>query len=522
MFFKKIIIENFRLFKSLELADLNIPDRKTPGSGLNILIGENATGKTTVLEAINYLGMSPVFSKERLDITDFNNPTQPIQIIGESHGTMICKSSIEFYKKYRFECQGLIFKAQCRKIKEKNKLLSSQFATKLLFWTPSNGLPYYMTSDGKIISSKKGESKGQPKKIDDRDLIFENTRIEGGGINIFYFDKNRSRQLKKGQFKTTFQKIIEDITWRYRKNFINNTGQNELYKAINTINDEILKLFDTKNSQLSNDLANFLDHEDLKRVRLDVIKLLDPFKNSFFSLPLEQSNQQLSLSKLGSGIEMIATLLLLRNISDKAKGSIIYLIDEPELHLHPKAQFMLERLLLEESKDKQIFISTHSPHIFKNSTNKARIFIFKKGKNTPNVIPKVQSSFRSRYRWPSWGEINWYAFNMPTIEFFNELYGELFIKYANSIKTSSRKISTDEFDEYLKQKLQIVENNLLTWKEVKPNQQVKPKRLTFITYLRHYIHHPENSENKLSPKEFENYLKDAIISMLKLMRESSD
>jgi predicted ATP-dependent endonuclease of OLD family len=55
-------IENFRSHKSTELA---FADH-------HVLVGENACGKTAVLEAINY-ATSPYYLSSRLDEQDFNN-----------------------------------------------------------------------------------------------------------------------------------------------------------------------------------------------------------------------------------------------------------------------------------------------------------------------------------------------------------------------------------------------------------------------------------------------------------------
>jgi len=56
MFIKQLQIKNFKCFdedtKSLEF---NTPDGETPGSGLNIFVGDNNSGKSTVFEGIDFL-----------------------------------------------------------------------------------------------------------------------------------------------------------------------------------------------------------------------------------------------------------------------------------------------------------------------------------------------------------------------------------------------------------------------------------------------------------------------------------
>ena len=53
MFIKNLEVKNFNCFDNeIQSLDFSIPDGKTVGSGLNIFIGENNTGKSTIFEAI--------------------------------------------------------------------------------------------------------------------------------------------------------------------------------------------------------------------------------------------------------------------------------------------------------------------------------------------------------------------------------------------------------------------------------------------------------------------------------------
>jgi len=52
MFIQKIAIKNFRLFPSdsdFVIDNINTPDGKNEGSGLNVFVGEIGSGKTTLL-----------------------------------------------------------------------------------------------------------------------------------------------------------------------------------------------------------------------------------------------------------------------------------------------------------------------------------------------------------------------------------------------------------------------------------------------------------------------------------------
>ena len=54
MFIKSIQIKNYKLFSAdnyFEINDLKIPDGQNSGSGLNIFVGENGCGKSSLLDA---------------------------------------------------------------------------------------------------------------------------------------------------------------------------------------------------------------------------------------------------------------------------------------------------------------------------------------------------------------------------------------------------------------------------------------------------------------------------------------
>jgi len=56
MFIKTLQIKNFKCFDdNVKPLDFNIPDGEAPGSGLNIFVGENNFGKSTIFEGIDFL-----------------------------------------------------------------------------------------------------------------------------------------------------------------------------------------------------------------------------------------------------------------------------------------------------------------------------------------------------------------------------------------------------------------------------------------------------------------------------------
>ena len=70
------------------------------------------------------------------------------------------------------------------------------------------------------------------------------------------------------------------------------------------------------------------------------------------------------LSILAEGFGTNALVHLLFEVVRTVSGATV-LIEEPEIHLHPKAQADLASILTEEAKsgDKQMIITTHSEHV---------------------------------------------------------------------------------------------------------------------------------------------------------------
>ena len=73
--------------------------------------------------------------------------------------------------------------------------------------------------------------------------------------------------------------------------------------------------------------------------------------------------------------------------------SRLIMIEEPELHLHAKAQKEMLRLIREHSTDKQFIIETHSP-IFTNARDRESTFLVTKSSGATDVIPVDESNMR--------------------------------------------------------------------------------------------------------------------------------
>src|SRR5450759_3653282 len=83
---------------------------------------------------------------------------------------------------------------------------------------------------------------------------------------------------------------------------------------------------------------------------------------------------------------------------------------------------------------------------------------------------------------PSWGEINYFAYNYVTAEFHDELYG--------FIQERSQCLREHEMDDFLEQKFGIAKNR--QWTPEKGGTPQQLRNVTLPVFIRNKIHHPEN------------------------------
>ncbi|PGW64693.1 hypothetical protein COE26_27795 [Bacillus cereus] len=78
-------------------------------------------------------------------------------------------------------------------------------------------------------------------------------------------------------------------------------------------------------------------------------------------------NRVIDLANVGAGVRSIYILSLLQAYHEISnKNNIIFIIEEPEIYLHPSLQKKMSSILMEISRQTQIIFTTHSPLMLKN------------------------------------------------------------------------------------------------------------------------------------------------------------
>jgi len=393
MFIQRITIKNFRLFPSeseFVIENINTPDGIKEGSGLNVFVGENGSGKTALLDAFALPILE--YKTENFGLDNFNDTTKKIEI-------SIC-SKDEFsvdgtMPKVSFKAMGFSFEAGVRTRGNKT-YLSSIVVTDQKFirvdpLKPKDGSPDLRVS---VNNPFKG------KRFNENDVLF--------------LDRNRLFQTRSGNYNTTrFDRLMEDFSYQYLK---------KSEADIANLNDDLdgkIRKDKVENNFLSEAIKKFQEISSAQ-VTLDFLDNCEPFKNAFFAAKKE-NNQQISLSNLGSGYEMIFAFLYSFYLAQQSGKQLIVLIDEPELHLHPRLQEKFVELLLELSKMAQIILTSHSPLLVKQLSfnENVKISIIESDGQKVSEIEKRVLPYISA------NETNFLAFNLATEEFHNELYEEL-------------------------------------------------------------------------------------------------
>ncbi len=331
---KELHLENFRGFEKLDIV---FPEN----SNVAVFIGENGSGKTTVLDAIR-INLGFFLYKALQDVRFFD-------LLNE--------------KDVKFGSDDFL-----------NTLLISQGNEK----------------DVKINSSIKLGHNSQGSFPD----LFDIKNNENISIIVHYGSKKYKETENNNQLK--------------RLQFL--SFQNALNNPINGDNDllEWIKFETTRQDKQRLKNRNFdYEEKNLKIVSDVVIRFLNEFSdNSFSSLHLEtielpkqnifdfrtediliieKDKNRINIDYLSSGEKLLLQLLAdisrrltLANpsLENPLKGNGIILIDEIDLHLHPKWQRNILPALTKTFPNVQFIVTTHSPQIVSSVPNES-IFVLR-------------------------------------------------------------------------------------------------------------------------------------------------
>lgn len=477
MFIKSICLSNFKGFiGDNHQINFNIPDGTTPGSGLNIFVGENNSGKSSIFEAVDFLrngikGEIDRIRSKREDNTQQDHACIELTFFGD------IQNSINHFVQSNKQAA---FTSSITSNNELRARRSTLDCKQLDLWNENS--QEYSNPSGIDAPFKK---------------LFE--------TNFIWADTNPNDEATFGA-TTLCGMLLKEIaqahitTSEYREfqdsfNSVFNNPDSELRQKIAVVEQKVQRIFTEQFGQAD---IHF---------RFDELKIDSFFKSASIFI---DDGVDITMSEKGNGMQRSVALALLQVYAeelahDKERGQTkpFYLfIDEPELCLHPKGQTKLLEALLEISKTKQVFLTTHSPYFLVTPhLSNVGLFIFRKD-GISNIIE--DASLEPMFPWsPTWGEINFKAYKLPTVELHNELYGKL--------QHDSGQFREKGFEQWLQSR-----NIQFTKQWIRENNGAAqaPYDVTLQTFIRNHIHHPENRQNTLYT---EDELRQSIEEMIRLL-----
>ncbi|UKS60775.1 ATP-dependent nuclease [Bacillus toyonensis] len=382
MYISELTINNFRSFNKKTTLNFN--------DGINVIIGQNNAGKTTVIKALDILFNNS--SSKRLNINDFNR-----------------NASIEELK----VCPPKIYISAKLQESENESEYSDELVT-VATWLTTLNTPYEATITYEYFLPEKeaAEYTNLMKKISTEDINQYWKAIEHNFLKKYVHRvyvgnpefKNSVQNDEINRFDFQFLTAIRDV-------------ERDLFKGNNSLLREVIDFFMDYDIKSNSDLEKKEKIEQIQKKKRDfsvgskkiieslqqrmrngeeqILKYvnntgagIDESKPSFDGEILDtelysalrlivEKESGIKLPAISNGLgynNLIYISLLLSKMQKDASGEYlgsnakvfsILAIEEPEAHLHPSMQYKFLQFL-KENKDSdvnQIFITSHSPNI---------------------------------------------------------------------------------------------------------------------------------------------------------------
>lgn len=362
MYLSLMALENFRCFDAT-------PHIITFNPGLTVLVGENDSGKSAIMDAIRFVLGTTDFSWCRVESSDFYKEDVSLEI------NIMCK----FIDLTEDERAAFL---ECLTYVEEN---GEQVACLYLHWKCKYLSSFKPPRTVSSLSTGK-DGNGAAPAVEARELL-RVTYLRA--LRDAYSDMQAGRRSRLSQIIQNIPSLT-DGERKYKKGMdlhelslvgIANLSNKLLfdYPALNGINKNMTDILGEQMLLKGDSIKTRLevagaDSSDLQKV-MSLLEKLD--------LAIDKDSSVMN-GKVGLGTSNIMSMaceLLLHKESEDAKISSFLIIEEPEAHVHAQRQLkMIQSLEREaEKKHQQIIITTHSP-LLASVVKLDNIVIVKEGK----------------------------------------------------------------------------------------------------------------------------------------------
>lgn len=402
MILKRLTLRNFRGYESLEVPF----DRN-----LNVIIGRNDIGKSTILEALEIffnndnaikieipdlhvwavekimsIGITLEVDKERQYLIDSENKTSLVdEFLLNKDG------DLEILKEW--DCsKNLTARSLSTYLKS---YYPSEYSTEPLVTKTISGLRKIAKELGveDLVSDKRISS-------DFRKAIYSKSNLE---------DREAIRiPVDKEDAKAIWASLSRELPLFafFQSDRQNKDSDKEVQDPLKLITKQAIATKEVELEEVVNEIKAKVEEkaqktiDKLSEMDAEIAKSLSPNVNNrnwdtLFSFSFT-GDEGIPLNKRGGGVRRLIILNYFRaEAEDKTSSSkgVIYAIEEPETSQHPNYQIMLINSLmkLSETENKQVIITTHSPEIANIVADQNLILIAKNDNDKPDVVINSES-----------------------------------------------------------------------------------------------------------------------------------
>ncbi|WP_424110434.1 AAA family ATPase [Rothia mucilaginosa] len=478
MYIKRIELENIRCFSGKEEIFLS--------PGLNYLVGENNSGKSSILHALDYLKSFSSRDESKIYTNNTDCSKVIIDIAGDDLEDILREESLNKLIPYLFDdgkgdnkILRVRRQSQEESIEQNGRSVKID-SKKVAFWRQGE-----KPEEGRYENVTGIDA--APKKLFD--------------FNFIYADETPSEHANMATTKTLGKLVAECVS---------DITKHQLWEKFNKAHAELF-VRDSEGSvqnalaDLEGELNELLFDQYAKDIRAKFMFDMPDASSFLKSGRVVMSNgdngdDETSLENKGTGLQRAFMIALLQVYAKKTAGDInkysknIFGLDEPETWLHPRAQIKLIEAVRGISKKQQVLLVTHSPYMLQNfSPDDSAVIIFGDNQNGGRTFAYTELN-KCNLPYISWNAINYYVFGVPSVEFMDELYGHFQVKAKgkslreNEMIKSLNEHGINSTENWIKEIVKE-DGNGETVKEY------KPFNVPLCVYVRNSVHHPENPEN---------------------------
>lgn len=370
MFIKSLTIKNFRCFgkgTDEKGTTVNFND------GLTAFIGRNGSGKTAILEALNFLIGSdylPTKIKERDFHSEAKDIKDEIVIEGETEkpffATLDVRSNTNQLETIIIPCNKIKLTIKRREKPEKvldDPFVINKYVLPIVGEIDENVFEeddkarkasrISQIKEGYTVFYKLKNGQERNAKVISYQLTYNPNRLTKCPKS-YYLSKDRDDDVS-GNY-SLIAKILTDLHWKYKKK--QTSGKNTISSEYDTLAGSLRGIVDEKSVLINgiNEKVKAICCDD-KNFQIDFIDIDQPYKSAFVAK--KEGEKLLLPDNLGSGFNILIAYALFAYVADQEKIPIVLIVDEPELHMHSDWQKKMYEVFTKQT-DLQFVYSTQS------------------------------------------------------------------------------------------------------------------------------------------------------------------